>query len=65
MFVRLDQRCPYCARKKTVRCSHLLPRQLFDCRCGATLEVRPIKHTPQFTAWMQEWTPVNFEEENA
>lgn len=55
VFTKFAQRCPFCGRAKDVTASHFVPRTVVDCRCGAVLEIRPIRQTPDAKFWACEW----------
>lgn len=60
MKIDLRLKCPYCAtRARTVKALPVIPRQIWDCRCGAHVEVKPIGEVlnGKGFAWWTEWSP--------
>ncbi len=55
--VILDTKCPFCERNRKRKVNKLIPRELFDCACGAVLEVWPIKEVldGRGFAWALDW----------
>lgn len=56
VFTSWDARCPFCRRKHLFTASHLIPRHLADCRCGAVAEIRPIRQTAAAKFWAVDWS---------